>query len=259
MYNVTQILQRCKENNEKSPGHSDGEYIRCFKYDPRSMPPVDFLKAFMTCDNTVAMDYMRSIVDIHFFPKINMCPTSELRRVLKFYNPSQCLSDELRILFGSCHDARILTLEQLGQECGVSPIKVAGGRGGFVIDEGEASYFLTYLPNKERLWTPRACLMLMVRASDFKKRGKEQRTLCDKVRRDMMVAASQLDAESRIKKPAAAKPDPKPEPPKVSDDSKVVINMTPDLLTVMIKTAVTESVNAVWQKFMDNREIFLNT
>ena len=35
--------------------------------------------------------------------------------------------------------------------------------------------------------------------------------------------------------------------------------MTPDLLTVMIKTAVTESVNAVWQKFMDSRDTFLNT
>lgn len=52
---------------------------------------------------------------------------------------------------------------------------------------------------------------------------------------------------------------PKSEPAAKHDDSNVIINMTPDLLTMMIKTAVNESVNAVWQKFMENREILMNT
>ena len=118
--------------------------------------------------------------------------------------------------------------------------------------------------------------------------------LREKLKRDMMVAAYQLAeeakrkeaeeaarrrAEERLQKvldaqkketekvavaeqhtpPEKPKPEPQPEPQKVSDDSKIVINMTPDLLTAMIKTAVTESVNAVWQKFIDNRDTFMNT
>lgn len=244
------------------PERIEGESARCYGYDLRNLPPVDYVKTFMECDNKVAMEYLEAITDIHFFPRINMCPTSELRRVLKFYNPSQCLSDEHRAQFRRCHDSRILTLEQLAQETGISPVKIGGGRGGFVVDEGETSYLLTYLPNKEMLWTPRACLMLMVRASDFKKRGHEQRTICDKVRRDIMVAASQLAIENKQKSSTSAEK-PKPEPqaaqPKVSEDPKIVINMTPELLTGMIKTAVNESVNAVWQKFIENREILLHT
>lgn len=294
MYNVTQVLQRCKENNKIFPGASDREFARCFQFDPQRFDSDDFVDAFVDCDNNVAMEYLQSISDIHFFPRINMCPTSEIRRIIKLYNPNQCLNAEQKVRFRQSRETKILTLEQLEQETGLSPVLIGGGRGGFVMKEGESSSLLTYLPNKEMLWTPRACLMLMIRASDFQKRGRDQRALCDKARRDMMFAAYQLAAEAKRKEAeeakrkeaeeaarrraeerlqkvlgaqqkdpeqpiAAAKPDPKPEPPKVSDDSKVVINMTPDLLTVMIKTAVTESVNAVWQKFIDNREIFLNT
>ena len=302
MYSVTQVLQRCKENNEKTPGISEKEFTRCFQFDPRRFGSDDFVDAFVDCDNNVAMEYLQSISDIHFFPRINMCPTSEIRRIVKLYNPNQCLTTEQKVRFRQSRETKILTLEQLEQETGLSPVIIGGGRGGFVMKEGESSSLLTYLPNKEMLWSPRACLMLMVRASDFQKRGRDARPLCDKVRRDMMVAAYQLAEEAKRKEAEEAKrkeaeeasrrraeerfqkvldaqkkeaekaavaeqhtstekpkPEPQPESRKVSDDSKVVINMTPDLLTVMIKTAVTESVNAVWQKFMDNREIFMNT
>ena len=261
MNSITQILQRCKENNEKTPGLSERECTRCFQFDPRRLKPEDFVGVFMACDNQVAMEYLQSITDIHFFPRLNMCPTSEIRRVLKFYNPNQCMTPEYRREFRRCHDTKIMTLEQLEQEVGLSPVVIGGGRGGFVINAGESSYLMTYLPGKEILWSPRACLMLMVRASDFQKRGREARPLCDKARRDMMFAAYQLAAENEAKKAEREKPKPEPQPelPKVSDDSKVVINMTPDLLTVIIKTAVTESVNAVWQKLMDSRDTFLNT
>lgn len=66
------------------------------------------------------------------------------------------------------------------------------------------------------------------------------------------------EAEPQHTEPTQEEPKVQSEPEK-PDDSKVVINMTPDLLTMMIKTAVNESVNAVWQKFMENREVLLHT
>ena len=71
-------------------------------------------------------------------------------------------------------------------------------------------------------------------------------------------AGFQSPTECTATQPAQEEPKVQSEPEK-PDDSKVVINMTPDLLTMMIKTAVNESVNAVWQKFMENREILLHT
>lgn len=285
MYNVTQILQRCKENTQRDSVENEvlGSYLFS-EYDPRVMSPQDLFETFMKCNNKDAMEYLQAVCDIEFFPKVCLCPSTELSRVIGNSGVMSMLSSDQRRTMQHSNELIKMSPSRLSAECGLSVAGFLNGKYMYIINN-DPGRVLTYSPAKEYLWTPRACLMLMVRAGGLSCSSHRYNKVCERVRRDWMVAAAQLEEEAKRKaaeeasrrrteernqkvlgalkadpeRPAAAKPNPKPEPPKVADDSKVVINMTPDLLTVMIKTAVTESVNAVWQKFMDNREIFLNT
>ena len=288
MYNVTQILQRCKENTQRDSVKNEilGSYLFS-EYDPRVMSPQDLMDTFMQCDNKDAMEYLQAVCDIEFFPKVCLCPSTELSRVIGNVSVMSMLGNDQRRPMQIANEISRMSPSQLSAECGLPAAGFLHGKYMYIIGS-DPGRVLTYSPAHEYLWTPRACLMLMVRAGGLSCSSRRYNKVCERVRRDWMVAAVQLEEEAnrkaaeeasrrrteeRIQKVLGAqktepeqsaaaekpKPEPKPEPPKVSDDSKVVINMTPDLLTVMIKTAVTESVNAVWQKFMDNREIFLNT
>lgn len=294
MYSVTQVLQRCKENIQRDSAKNDVDSsYRVGAYDPRYLSPRDQIDMFQRCDNKAAMEYLQSVCDITFFPRIGMCPTNELHRVMGGSSVMQMLPSMQRDMFEATKDITRMSPPEISSICDTPSAMVANGKYVYFIG-GNPNRALAYSSAREYLWTPRVCLMLMIRAGGSSSSTNRYHDVCKRVRRDWMVAVAQLEqefnrkaaeeasrrrAEERLQKVLDAqkketekfavaeqhtptekpKPEPRPEPPKVSDDSKVVINMTPDLLTVMIKTAVTESVNAVWQKFMDNREIFMNT
>lgn len=283
MHSVSQILQRCKENAKRDSVRSTiAETYRYSKYDPAVWSLDEFTKEVMECEDKDVMEYLQSVSDIMFLPKVDMCPSNELVRVIGCVNVQSLLSEVQRDYIDDLNERAMMSSTEITRRCGTPDLRVRGSYG-YVLNYNPLTV-VSYSPSKEWMWSPKACLLIILRASIVPCRVNSYRAVCGRVRKDLMAAAAQLDKEARLaeetarrleekrqkealetQKKQAEKPVVKPEPAqqtkevKASDDSKVVINMTPELLTVMIKTAVTESVNAVWQKFIDNKDIFLNT
>ena len=262
MYDVTKIIERCMENTQKFGTTWSKITASCVKFDPRPLDPKEMVDAVMHCDNKVAMDYLRSVSDIRFIPGANLCPSTELSRILGKRSGRPLITKTYAACMYKYAECRHWELAQLTEEFGVSPVFLGYGKYGFETSDGDNSSYVQYSPGKEKLWTPRACLLAVLYDGGKANQMYPSKGFSNRAWKEFVVAAARLDKEGalEVKESSADVPHDNPPEPAVShDNAKVVINMTPELLNVMIKTAVSESVNAVWQKFMGNREVFLRT
>lgn len=278
MSNVTSIWQECKKN--LALGLPSAFFIET-QILGKSQLLHRFGAEIKDCNDEALVQIIRELTGMRHIAGRDFYPKSEVFRVLGEQFTESWINDEMpmsnecnfraftatdfirgftRKMSGSCY--RVL-LEPLEGDLGPVYTSYTMGHEHMISARG-VLVFMMYLvtqynakPSERAL---RPCFIL-ARAFIEAVLSKENGTVCPagfQIPADCTSTQPAHEAEPQHTEPAKEEPKVQSEPEK-PDDSKVVINMTPDLLTMMIKTAVNESVNAVWQKFMENREVLLHT
>lgn len=274
MYNVTQILQSCKEKMRQGvPNSSD---ISQHLYGNRQLCRW-FSEAIFDADQDVILDIIHEWTDLRRIMALGVYPQGEILRTFgRKISRNDLLCADDRIAASEIVTILPKQIESLAQRCLTS-------KGWLVSAENKpgdkTAVYVSYGCGALTI-TPRGLLVLMLAwATEPKNCGSLSMQPCYRFAYALYLAMQEQPTQQVCPAgfpimtaqetapvssvPATEEPKvsdtPKSEPAAKTDDSNVIINMTPDLLTMMIKTAVNESVNAVWQKFMENREILMNT
>lgn len=275
MYNVTQILQSCKEkmrgempSESELYHHLNGNYQLC-----RS-----FSEAIVDVDQDIIVGIIHELTDLRRIMQFGVYPQAEMLRTFeRKISRDDFMFADSRIAATEVMTIPIKRIEPLGTKC-------VHSKGWMFSAESKpndkTTVHVAYVGG-ELTVTPRGLIVLMVAWATARGENCCSRAMqpCYRFAHALYLAMQEHPIQqvcpagfpiTAPQETVPAAPAPVAEEPKVSgtpksepaakhDDSNVIINMTPDLLTMMIKTAVNESVNAVWQKFMENREILMNT
>lgn len=276
MYNVTQILQSCKEKM-RGEMPSENQILNHVIHNNDLLS--DFCKNVLDADPQVVIDLIHEFTDMRRIMPLGVFTQSEVVRTFgRKFNRAH-----MKAYYNKALEAEVTTIDRTR----LSQIRAAYTSGGkYVIPAenkpGDATpAYIVYSPCTELTVTPHGLLVIMLSSAvDHRSRyGEPGMAICYRFAYALYLAtlgctthtvcpagfpitAVQEEAQESpvpVAEESKVSGTPKSEPATKHDDSNVIINMTPDLLTMMIKTAVNESVNAVWQKFMENREILMNT